>query len=193
MPCLFHLHHRPVDHTGRAAPAASQSNAMFPKLIRRNQSAVSWRPRLPCSDAIWTAARPGPRPNWASERRGGLVRQRRSAGKMYGGVDVRKRRRRRGETLASHGRERDEIGKSGQSYTPTRSAPMRVAAHPWSGIGPGPFSIFSISPSFSLFFLFFLFFVFPFSVLFSFSFCLFFLLFKLKKFIFEKCLNSKNV
>jgi hypothetical protein len=53
-------------------------------------------------------------------------------------------------------------GKIGQSYTPTRSVPMRVAAHPWSGIGPGPFNFFA--------------FVFSFFFLFSFSvFCFIFL------------------
>jgi hypothetical protein len=50
----------------------------------------------------------------------------------------------------------------GRPYTPTRSVPMRVAAHPWSGIGPGPFNFFA--------------FVFSFFFLFSFSvFCFIFL------------------
>jgi hypothetical protein len=56
---------------------------------------------------------------------------------------------------------------------------------PWSGIGPGPVSVFSISLLFSLFFFSVFCFIF-------FSFCLF-SLFKLKKSIYEKCLNLKNV
>jgi hypothetical protein len=53
--------------------------------------------------------------------------------------------------------------REGQSYTPTRSVPMRVAAHPWSGIGPGPFNFFAFV---SLFFFPFFFFRFLFYFLF---------------------------